>query len=230
MNSKPLNLLTALNTKTPTEDLLQIINNLWIGFFVLILLLVFVVLGFLYMSQKSRKKNKHILITALKDNNETIVSRVITEMNKNHPVHQPNIVTKIKVTPDRKVPIKIVVQIKKSLQKFEKKQEFLDPDLKLTKLAEQFETNTKYLSKVIYQEKAMPYKSYIKNLKIAFAKSRIDAEYKFRRYKMEVIANECGFKTAESFSKCFLQTYGLYPSKYIKKVEEDAKKRRLIGQ
>ena len=132
-------------------------------------------------------------------------------------------VSKATTATEREIPIKIVNHIKKHLQSFEKKQGFLDTTVTLIKLAESFETNTKYLSKVILKEKGKPYKTYIKDLKVVFAKSRIDKEYKFRRYKMEVIAVECGFKTAESFSRHFLKTYGVYPSKYIKKVETNFK-------
>ncbi len=209
-----------------TENLVQIPNNVWVGLVIVVLFLLSAFIGVSILNLKL-KRNNEIITASLKDNANIIVSRVVTEMTKYQYTHQPPIVTKIKVTPDREVPLKIVIQIKKKLQKFEKKQEYLDPELKLTKLAECFETNTKYLSKVIFKEKGKPYKAYIKDLKVAFAKSRIDAEYKFRRYKMEVIANECGFKTAESFSKWFLNRYKMYPSKYIRQVEQNVKKTRL---
>jgi len=208
---------------TPVSDLTKTINKLWYSYVLLISLLFIFLILFLYLNQRSQKRNNHLLINALKDNNDVLTIRVITGITKIQNVKESKITNKVKISPDRKVPIKIVAQIKKSLEKFEKKQGFLDPNLKLTKLAEQFETNTKYLAKVISEEKCTSYKDYIKDLKIVFAKSRIDTEYKFRRYKIEVIANECGFKTGESFSKCFLQKYGVYPSKYIKKIEAEAK-------
>ena len=189
-------------------------------------MLLVIFIAFLFFNRRIRKKNHTILINVLEKNNEALVSRVAEEVNKIQHSSQPNSVAKTKQTASRKIPDKIVNQIKKCLQKFEKKKEFLNPDLKLTKLAEQFETNTKYLAKVIFEETGKPYKNYIKGLKVEVAKSRIDAEYKFRRYKMDVIAKESGFKTAESFSKCFLQTYGVYPSKYIKKVETEFLKLR----
>lgn len=169
---------------------------------------------------KLQTENKAKLIYESEPSQITVLGNIKIEVSNRMLIT----VTKVTTTTERTIPLKIVSHIKKCLEKFEKKQGFLDADLKLTKLAEQFETNTKYLSKVILKEKGKPFKTYIKDLKVAFAKSRIDTEYKFRRYKMKVIANECGFKTGESFSKHFLETYGIYPSKYIKKVETNFKK------
>jgi len=127
-------------------------------------------------------------------------------------------VSRERATTEIKIPIKIANHIKKNLQQFEKKQEFLNPDLKLVTLAQQFDTNTKYLAKIILTEKGKKFRDYIKDLKVGYAKSRLETDRKFRRYKITVIAAESGFKTAESFSKHFLKTYGSYPSKYIKKL------------
>jgi Helix-turn-helix domain len=81
-----------------------------------------------------------------------------------------------------------------------------------------FGTNSTYLSKVVNIEKKKNFSKYINDLRIIYAFDELKTNTTFRKYTIKAIAQECGFKSAESFSKAFYKTYGIYPSFYIKKL------------
>jgi AraC-like DNA-binding protein len=64
---------------------------------------------------------------------------------------------------------------------------------------------------------------YINDLRIDFAIEELKENSTFRKYTIKAIANECGFKSAESFSKSFYKTYGIYPSFYLKQLQSTRK-------
>lgn len=47
----------------------------------------------------------------------------------------------------------------------------------------------------------------------------LERNTKFRKYTIKAIANECGFKSAESFSKAFYKKLGFYPSYYLRQLK-----------
>jgi len=118
------------------------------------------------------------------------------------------------------VPEETIQEILSRLEIFEKKLQFIDPNLNLNKLAMTFGTNSSYLSKVINHYKNESFSSYIKKLRINYGFTKMKEDSIFRKYTIKAIAIECGFKTAESFSKTFYTTYGIYPSYFIKQIKK----------
>lgn len=116
------------------------------------------------------------------------------------------------------VPEYIVSQILKGLIVFENEKRFISKEISLQSLAKEIGTNPRYLSKVINARKEMKFTNYIKNLRIDYAKTEILENPKFRMYTVKAIADECGFKSSESFSKTFHKKHGIYPSQYIQEV------------
>ena len=114
----------------------------------------------------------------------------------------------------------IVSEILANLSRFEKEKGFLSPKVTLTQLAKECGTNSTYLSKVINFKKNKNFSSYINELRVAFAFAELRDNSTFRKYTIKAIASECGFKSAESFSKAFYKEYGIYPSFYIKQLSQ----------
>jgi AraC-like DNA-binding protein len=139
-------------------------------------------------------------------------------VNTNEVQEQKTEIIKDKKTID--IPDAIVSSITSNLEKFEAQQQYLNIDLNLNELAAQFNTNTKYLSKTINYYKQQSFSNYIKNLRITYAFNILKEKKEIRRYTIKAIANECGFKGAESFSKTFNKKYGIYPSYFIKQLEK----------
>ncbi|MEM6719409.1 MAG: helix-turn-helix domain-containing protein [Bacteroidota bacterium] len=114
---------------------------------------------------------------------------------------------------------KKVQQILVALEKFEKGDLFLKQDCSLSFLAKNLQTNTAYLSKIINDYKSQSYTTYITNLRIQHAVNRLKNDPRFRAYTIESIAKESGFKNAKPFSRAFKKATKLYPSVFIKNLE-----------
>ncbi len=106
------------------------------------------------------------------------------------------------------------------IQKFEENMEFLEPNITTTSLAIQFKTNSKYISRIINTYKEKNFTNYINDLRLEYVIEELKTNKKFRNYTIKAIANEIGFNTTEAFSKYFHKKTGLYPSYFIKKMEE----------
>ncbi|PHS63451.1 MAG: hypothetical protein COB12_09130 [Flavobacterium sp.] len=120
---------------------------------------------------------------------------------------------------DLGLPITIIEEILSKLIVFENKNKFLSQNISLNELSKNFKTNSTYLSKVINLKKDKNFSQYINDLRVDYSVIKIKEDSKFRRYTIKAIANESGFKNAESFSKAFYKKFGLYPSYYLKQLE-----------
>jgi AraC-like DNA-binding protein len=121
---------------------------------------------------------------------------------------------------DSGISTEIIEAILDRLKTFEANKEYLSQRISLNEMAKSFETNSTYLSKVINLKKAKNFSQYINDLRIDFAVEELKENTTFRKYTIKAIANECGFKSAESFSKSFYKKYGIYPSYYLKQLQQ----------
>ncbi|WP_298418129.1 helix-turn-helix domain-containing protein [uncultured Kordia sp.] len=113
----------------------------------------------------------------------------------------------------------IVKSILKGLSKFEASKG-CRKQVTLTALAKNLETNPKYLSKVINWHYEKNFTSYINELRVQYAILKLKEEAVFRNYTIKAIAQEVGFKSAESFSKTFYKVTGIYPSYFVKQLNK----------
>ncbi|AXG68021.1 DNA-binding transcriptional regulator SoxS [Kordia sp. SMS9] len=113
-----------------------------------------------------------------------------------------------------------VLKILQGLDDFEKNELFLKKNCSLNYVANKTNTNSTYLSKVIQSHKQKKFIQYITDLRIDYALEKLQTTKKFRAYNIKSIAAELGYNSAESFSKDFKRRTKLYPSYYIKKLNE----------
>lgn len=118
------------------------------------------------------------------------------------------------------IPEGIVTTILKNLEQFEAGQEYLSRNLNLKDMAKDLHTNTKYLSKTINVYKQKTFNTYINDLRVDYAVSRIKTDRKFRNYTITAIARESGFNSQEPFSRAFYKKNGIYPSFMIKELDK----------
>ena len=76
-------------------------------------------------------------------------------------------------------------------------------------------TSERYLSQYINDKFKNSFSVFINDLRIEYAHNRIQTDSKFRNYKIEEIAKECGFGSKKSFERAFLAKYNETPYKYI---------------
>ncbi|WP_170164472.1 AraC family transcriptional regulator [Sinomicrobium pectinilyticum] len=113
----------------------------------------------------------------------------------------------------------IIKDINSKLYAFEKNKEFIKSEISIQSLAANFNTNTRYLSKIINFYKDKNFSNYINDLRINYCIERLKSDKQFRKYTIKAIAQECGFNTSESFSNAFLKNTEIKPSFFIKNME-----------
>lgn len=111
------------------------------------------------------------------------------------------------------------LQILKALAVFEEKKLYLRQDCTLGYVAKKVKTNTSYLSNVINTYKEKSFKSYLSELRINAALIKLKNNEKLRSYTIKAIAKEFGYKRSETFSRAFKTHTGMFPSNYIKNLE-----------
>ncbi len=119
------------------------------------------------------------------------------------------------------IPDSTIRDILKNLEKFENKERFLRNDINLHNLAKSFGTNPKYLSRVVNLKKDTNFPQYLNNLRAEYAATALKEQGQLRKYSLKAIAQECGFKTAESFTRAFYKRHGIKPTYYLKQLERE---------
>ncbi len=109
-------------------------------------------------------------------------------------------------------------QILEGLKKLEAQQYYLKQECSSHNVAKKIKTNTSYLSKVVNTRFQKNFNTYINDLRINYALHKLKEDAKFRSFTVQSIANELGYKSADSFTKYFKRRTGFLPSFYIKKL------------
>lgn len=152
----------------------------------------------LYKFLKAKKQNKVIF--------EKLVSEIETKKES-------------KATPEFNIEDAKVEAILERLDKLEDTLFFLNSNCTLQSVAKKLKTNTNYLSKIINKYKQQKFNEYVNDLRIQYVLKRLKEDPKFRNYSIKHIAEEIGYKSTNSFTKYFKASTKLYPSYYIKNLE-----------
>ncbi|MFW0739883.1 helix-turn-helix domain-containing protein [Flavobacterium sp. T12S277] len=113
----------------------------------------------------------------------------------------------------------LVEQILEKLTHFEKTKGYLFSNVTVQSLSSTFETNSKYVSKVVNTYKEKTFVQYINDLRIDYALQSLEEDSKLQKYTIQALAVEFGFNNAESFSTAFYKKTGIKPVYFIKQLE-----------
>ncbi|WP_158837629.1 helix-turn-helix domain-containing protein [Polaribacter sp. L3A8] len=171
------------------------------NYFLVILFIVIILFLYQYNKRKIQKKSFDKIITDLKNKKTTILNEGESKIESNN------------------ISKEIINDILSKLHSFEKSKGYTNSDITLSKLAKELNTNSNYLSKIINQNKGVNFSTYINKLRINYTLLLLEENEVIRKYTIAAIANEVGFKNAESFSKAFFKETKLKPSFYIKELE-----------
>ncbi len=116
------------------------------------------------------------------------------------------------------VPKKHVDFILEKLQEFEEQHGYLTMGISSQSLADEMETNIKYLSKVINHYKHKTFTHYLNDLRIQYAIKELQQNNMLRKFTIKAIANEFGYNSAETFSNAFYKKVKIKPSYFIKEL------------
>jgi len=194
--------------KAEKEQSQNYLNYVFLGASIVILVLLFFLLKF-YRTKRQNEAKFEALLTKIEaaQSPEEIIDTKDEDLEE-------------KETTD--VPQEIKQQILDGLKKLELKEYFLQQDCNSYNVAKKIGTNTTYLSKVINSHFGKNFNTYINDLRINYAIVRIKNDVLFRSYSIQSIAEELGYKSADSFTKYFKKDTGLNPSFYIKNIKNIA--------
>ncbi|MDP9956218.1 AraC-like DNA-binding protein [Epilithonimonas hungarica] len=164
--------------------------------------ILFLISGLLYMKRNKRRSREKY---------EAIIHTLKEQKKKDEPIEAP-IDKPLGITDDT------VNTILLKLRKFESSQKFLRKDMNLTYLANSLNTNTRYLSEVIKQDKGKNFSNYINGLRIQYIVEMLYNVPQYREYKISYLAEVSGFASREVFAVTFKKETGFTPSYFINKL------------
>jgi AraC-like DNA-binding protein len=121
-----------------------------------------------------------------------------------------------------------IADILKQLEKFEKDKKFLAKDLTSAKLAAIFNSNSKYLSKIIYQYRGKKFVRYIADLKINYLIKLLKEDSKIRKYSNSALAEEVGFSSTKTFTQAFFTEAGCPTSYFIEELNKMSQENKIL--
>ncbi|SDF26193.1 helix-turn-helix transcriptional regulator [Cellulophaga baltica] len=191
------------NLISKKEDLIAQLKNEKSNllFYIVSLAIILFVISFIYYfkNQKSRKKFEKLL-------------SLVDSKSLENSTHKTIDISK-----------EIIAEILKNLEIFENDKDFTNTKITLSSLSKKFSTNSTYLSKVINISKGKNFSRYLNELRIDYALERLRNDASFRKYTIQAIAEDVGFKSSETFSKLFKEITSFYPSFYIKEIDKKMK-------
>lgn len=109
--------------------------------------------------------------------------------------------------------------LKELIEVMEREQLYMDTELSIGSVAEQLNSNRRYLSQAVNELLNKNFSSFVNQYRIQEARKRMGSK-EFQNYTVEAIARDTGFKSISSFNAAFLKFTGVTPSVFFKKVKE----------
>ena len=105
------------------------------------------------------------------------------------------------------------------LDNFEQDELYLKKNMSISSLASYLNTNQKYLSQVILDQRKMNFNSYINHLRVNYVIDKLVKNPEWRLYKINYLADVTGFSSHSQFAAVFKSIKGLSPSTFIQLLE-----------
>ena len=91
---------------------------------------------------------------------------------------------------------------------------FLNPELKLSDIANKLNTSSFVLSYLFNQHMGTSFYDYINNLRVEYFKQRVKMG-DTKKYTLDALATRCGYNSRTTFFRNFKKATGMTPSEYI---------------
>ena len=210
IKNKSLNFLHNYDLNKIKEESNSIIaskNYFKISLFSILIVLSFVIFSFYYY-YKLQKEKHYRFLKIIQNLKESKTSEIRNQQ-----------INKIEAQHKQIIDEELIEKIGLGLKKLEQKETFLDPNFKLAFVAKKLNTNTAYLSQYLNQIMQKTFSEYTQELRIQYVLQKLsDAPY-FRKYTLQAIAEEVGYKDANTFVRVFKKQTGLTPNYYIEKLK-----------
>lgn len=121
-----------------------------------------------------------------------------------------------------KISTEVEENILNGLKKFEENLLFNNKNISHYNLANELNINTKYLSAVIKRHYNFNFNQYINHLRINYIVDTLKNEPRYRKYKINHLAEITGYSSHSAFSLEFKKIIGIHPSAFIKALDSIA--------
>ncbi len=182
---------------------------------VIIILLVFIFLTRIYLKRKIDKKKFQSAMLQTEETEALQKSEIEEEIKINDEV--PLILKNNNASGETDQ------KIAKQLIGFEKKEQFLSPNLTINSMCKSFNTNSSYLSAAIKKHRGKNFNTYINDLRIDYLVFKLKNNPEYLTYKTIYLAEICGFGSYAVFHRAFLLRTGISPSKFISFLKSEEK-------
>lgn len=119
----------------------------------------------------------------------------------------------------------IIEEVKRNLKIFEQKEHFVKQNLTLPVVAKMIGSNRTHLSYVLNVHLDLTFTNYLKILRIKYITNLLLEDSKYLNFKIENLAEKCGMANRQIFSAHFLEINGIRPTDFIRKRQEEIKKK-----
>ncbi len=210
IKNKSLNFLHNYDLNKIKEESNTIIaskNYFKISLFGILIILSFVIFSFYYY-YKLQKEKHYRFLKIIQNLKESKISEISNPQ-----------IDKTEAQPKQIIDEELIEKIGLGLKKLEQKETFLDPNFKLAFVAKKLNTNTAYLSQYLNQIMQKTFSEYTQELRIQYVLQKLSDAPHFRKYTLQAIAEEVGYKDANTFVRVFKKQTGLTPNYYIEKLK-----------
>jgi AraC-like DNA-binding protein len=210
IKNKSLNFLHNYDLNKIKEESNTIIaskNYFKISLFGILIILSFVIFSFYYY-YKLQKEKHYRFLKIIQNLKESKISEISNPQ-----------IDKTEAQPKQIIDEELIEKIGLGLKKLEQKETFLDPNFKLAFVAKKLNTNTAYLSQYLNQIMQKTFSEYTQELRIQYVLQKLNDAPHFRKYTLQAIAEEVGYKDANTFVRVFKKQTGLTPNYYIEKLK-----------
>ena len=202
LHNYDLNLIKAESNKI-------IASKNYFKIFLLGILIILAVVVYSYYYYYKRQKEKYYRFL-----------KIIQNLKESKTLTYNNLQTdKAEEQPKQIIDDDLIEKIALGLKKIEQKETFLDPNFKLAFVAKKLNTNTAYLSQYFNQVIQKTFSEYTQELRIQYILQKLIDTPHYRKYTLQAIAEEVGYKDANTFVRVFKKQTGLSPNYYIEKLE-----------
>lgn len=204
---KPIN---EIISDKEAENKTTIRNVLILSAVALVILMLF---GWLYWFRKNKTVHKKYEILINRIENEKKQQDAIVESQENISLNEDRISINIAGETTKALLLK--------LEKFEASDKFLKKNINRTWMANKLNTNPRYLSEIIKTERDKTFTNYINGMRINYITHKLVEDPLYREYKINYLAEECGYASSQVFVIAFKKETGLTPSYFIEKLKKD---------
>lgn len=166
-----------------------------------------------------------LIITAWKlYQKEKLIRKKYAELEERLQSHKPTPTVSYENIPQQSKAViskDVFTDLAEKLKEFEDSKSFKEKGITLPQLAENFKTNTTYLSQYINDVMGVNFNKYISTLRINYITDLMYNDAKVLSYSMQGLADECGISSRQNFSDLFLEINGIRPTDFIKQRKKE---------